>query len=948
MKLRRTDESRNSMEIKRRTFLKTSGVIIASLLTAGKTNTLKASQSPKILYGKEISGRCPLCSLGCGLIYRSRGPESWHVEGDPDCPVAGGSLCARGAALAEPLDKTGFSKPLYRPPGSAGFQEIEWGEAVNTITRRLKDLRDRDLGLFSTEGDEMPNRFDSLGIITGGCLTNEESYTVSKLFRSLGVTVMDTSVRASHGMAISGLLDTLGFPAATHPPTQVSYSDVVVLVGCNPGQTAPALCRFLDKVRRRRGVVIVVDPRRSETIKKEDLWLQLRPGTDNAVLGALLNWVLQYAEIRKSDLIKNSDAAFMVLSEIMGEYERHSKGKNKNQRITDETLTEPYSIFQRMKEHFKRYDLRKISGISGTDVDLLRRASTLLARTASPHFSATFVLGSGALASPSGADTVRIAAFIQAVLGNLDKMGGGIVLPVAAGNAQGVCDMGLLAPYLPGYIKLPVYKKTSNVPEDEEPLKALLRTWYPSTDTKRSVNYLPHLESDENPSLSTIIQSIGDEQVRALITIGSDPLGSLTDNSSMMDVLDSLDLLVVMDSMPNQISRFWKRSPGKESTLKTEVIFIPTELPAMKKGSMTDPGRRVRIVRPVQTTDNEIPGLLEFMVNLGNSMRAKYEVEGGVHPGPVLELDWPLTRVPEQVAAEINGWRQEAGRERALSPGRSWQEGDRCGNRLYRGWLGEQGWFAERRDHIDHDGVGLYDKWGWFWPWGIADPFSWAREGENEKGSFLWLKKGDQTGRTAADLLPLRPHLPIKFWKLVEKGNPLPEHYEPFHSPLPDFLTGGQSNPNLQIRNETGEKWGYLSRRPEEVLPDYPVIIMVHRTGNIMGTGGVTAIADSIRELGIERIVEIGRSLARELGVVTGDKLVISSPYYSEGVSATALVTGRIGSFERDRDLNHIASVTLYGDNDAGANALTPPVFDYHTGGIELKVFMGRLTKGRA
>jgi len=934
------------MKLNRRTFLKTGGTIFASLFIGGKSRPVEAFQPLRLLRGRAVSGRCPLCSLGCGVIYQSRGTGRWNVEGDPDCPVARGSLCSRGAALTGSSDQADTPRPLYRPPGGDRFTEIGWEEAVHLVARRIKDLRDRELGLFSADEEKISNRFDSLGVVTGGCLTNEEAYTVSKFFRALGVLGMDTSVRASHGMAVSGLLDTLGLPGATHPVTQVAYSDVVVLIGCNPGQTAPALCRFLDEVRERRGTVIVIDPRRSETIKKEDLWLQLRPGTDNAILSAFVHWVLESADIRKSDLVEHTDAAFIVLSEIMGAYERHRSGKYKNWAIVDDTLSEPYSIFQRMKEHFQRYDLRKISSISGVDVDLLRRACTLLGRTASPDFSATFILGSGALASPYGADAMRMAAAIQALLGNLDKKGGGIILPSAAGNAQGVCDMGLLAPYLPGYLPLPGQrKKTTETVESKEPLDALVGAWYPSTDTKKALEYLPRLEEDEKPSLSTIIQGVGDEQVQALITIGSDPLSSLSDNSSILEVLHRLDLLVVMDCIPNRTSRFWEQTPGKESTLKTEVIFIPTEPPALKNGTMTDPGRRVRPVRPVGAMDNSSPGLLEFMVSLGNSIRAKYESEGGVFAEPVRDLSWPLAQIPEEVAAEINGWRRGAIQETVLPPGKSWQKGDRCGNHLYRGWIDGEELLAHRRDSTDPQGLGLYEKWGWFWPWGIVDPFSWIKEPGNERGTYLRWKGQGHTKYSAKDVLPLRSQLPVKFWRLVDKGSPFPEHHEPFHSPLPDFLTGGRSNPNLQLRREIGDKWGYLSRRPEEVLSEYPVIIMLHRAGNIMGTGGITARPDIARELGVDRIVEIGINLARSLKIESGDRLIIHSPYYDEGLPATALVTGRISFFEKNKTLHHVVSLTLYGHDDAGANALTPPVFDYLTGGMEIKAFMGKVVK---
>ncbi len=932
------------MKLKRRTFLKTSGSLLAMVLAGGRVPSVSSRPLPGLALGKEIPGRCPLCGLGCGVIYRSLGLGRWHAEGDPDCPVAKGSLCARGAALGAAVPDLAHRRPLYRPPGGSSYREMDWDDAVDLAARRIKDLRDRDLAFFSAEGESPPNRFDSLGVIAGGCLTNEESYALSKLFRALGVTGMDTTVRSSHGMAVQGLMDTLGLPGATHPVTQVSYSDVVILVGSNPGQTAPALCRFLDRVRERKGTVVILDPRKTETVKKGDLWLQVRPGTDKAVLGAFLHWILEHADIRKGDLLERSDAPYMVLSEIMGQYEVQATGRNRNQPIVDTTLSEPYTIFQRMREHFRRYDLRKISSVSGVDIHLLRRACRLLARTGDPNFSASFVLGSGALASPSGQDTVRMAAAAQVLLGNLEKRGGGVILPTAAGNAQGVCDMGLLAPFLPGYIPLPEADRAFPA-SDRQGLEALARAWYPTTPLNRSLSYFPHLDAGEKPCLSTIIRGVGDEQVRALLVVGADPLSSLTDNGSIRRVLDRLDLLIVLDSTLNRTCGFWQENPGRESTLKTEVLYLPTEPPSLKAGSMTDPGRRVRVLGSPEMPDGKGPGLLDFLVGLGNSIRGKYGVEGGLMGSTVTDLSWPLTASPSGLAEEVNGWRLAASGEVSLPRGGVWEEKDRCGNRLYRGIL-EQGTFlAERRDPSDPHGIALFDRWGWHWPWGVADPYSWFGEPGRRGGVPLrWKGQGDVPPPQGV-ALPFRSDRPVKFWRLVEQGSPLPEHLEPFHSPLNDVLTGGSSNPNLELRREMGDSWGYLSRRPEPVLSQFPVIISLHRTGNVMGTGGVTGLPVSLRELGVDRLLEIGMELAGEMGVVSGDRLLVVSPYYEKGIPAVAVVTRRIGSYRTQGGRYHVASLTLNGEEDAGANALTSPAFDILTGGMEMKVFMGRIEK---
>jgi formate dehydrogenase major subunit len=930
------------MKIRRRTFLKTGGSIITALITGMRAAYATGRSVPHVRFGREVAGRCPLCSLGCGLIYRSTGFHKWVVEGDPECPVGQGSLCARGISLVTTLEIAGASEPLYRAPGSNNWEKVSWAKAVDILARRLKDLRDRDLNLLFPDKTSPPNRFNSLGVIAGGCLTNEEAYTAAKLFRCLGVLRMDTTVRASHGMGLLGLMDTLGLPGATHPVAQIAYSDVVVLVGCNPGQTVPAVSRLLDKVRKRRGTVIIIDPRQTETVKKNDLLLRIRPGTDGAVIGAFVRWILDRGEINKDDLVDYSDAAFLVLSEIMGKYEKRRSGKYKNWPVIDDTLTEPYSIYQRMKEHFERYDLRKVAGITGVDIDLLRRACTLLAKTSNPYFSASFVFGSGSLGHHSGYHVVRMAAAIQALLGNLDKKGGGVILPSAAGNAQGVCDMGLLAPFFPGYLDL-----TENMDEEEKAaFMALSRSWFPRVDPDQALDFLPKRQADEKHSVSTVIQGIEDGSVKALLVAGADPISSLPANASMREMLAGLDLVVAMDSIPGRTCEFWKQGPLREETIKTEVLFIPTEVPAAKNGTMTDSGRRVRIVSPIPYKKPTDPGLLEFLVKLGNSIKSKYLAEGGILAGPILEMNWPLVQVQEDIAAEINGWNMDGhGNKVPIPQVAAWKQGDQCGNRLYRGWWAPGSWLASHRNNADPHGIGLFSSWGWFWPWGIPDPLSWIRE--RERGGGVYLRWNDQGGNRfmAADVLPVRFRLPVKFWTAVNTGSPFPEHYEPFYSPLPDLLTGGRSNPYLNLRTKGEDDWGYLSRRPQEVLSDFPVIVTAHRTGNVMGTGGIAALIPQLRELGNCRIVELGYDLADELDLQTGDPVTISSPYWEKGIPAIAVVTGRIGSFRYGKSLYHMASVTLYGAGKEDLNILTAQAFDSDSGGLEIKTFMGKITK---
>lgn len=135
------------MKIRRRTFLKAGGSLISVLLAKTGHSYPIGRSVPRAAFGREIRGRCPLCSVGCGVIYRSKGFNRWVVEGDPECPVGQGSLCAAGLSLVSINSIPREKGPLYRAPGSKEWKGIGWEEAVDIVARRLKDLRDRDLSL---------------------------------------------------------------------------------------------------------------------------------------------------------------------------------------------------------------------------------------------------------------------------------------------------------------------------------------------------------------------------------------------------------------------------------------------------------------------------------------------------------------------------------------------------------------------------------------------------------------------------------------------------------------------------------------------------------------------------------------------------------------------------------------------------------------------------------
>jgi formate dehydrogenase major subunit len=118
-----------------------------------------------------------------------RNGQVTRLEGDPDHPVNRGRLCPKVTA-GSPLPGAArrVTKPLYRPPGAAGWQEISWDEAIARIAAKIKAVRD-------ATWLQAVNRTDSIACLGSGHLTNEECYLLSKFIRLLGSNYIENQAR---------------------------------------------------------------------------------------------------------------------------------------------------------------------------------------------------------------------------------------------------------------------------------------------------------------------------------------------------------------------------------------------------------------------------------------------------------------------------------------------------------------------------------------------------------------------------------------------------------------------------------------------------------------------------------------------------------------------------------------------------------------------------------
>jgi formate dehydrogenase major subunit len=145
---------------------------------------------------------CPYCAVGCSMIAYVLGdgglnaqPTLVHIEGDPDSPVNGGTLCPKGASTLQlAVNDRRALHPLYRPPGAAEWQQLSWDDALTKLARLMKDSRDANFTATDDEGNTV-NRQTGFAFLGGATISNEEGYYATKLMRALGTVYLEQQAR---------------------------------------------------------------------------------------------------------------------------------------------------------------------------------------------------------------------------------------------------------------------------------------------------------------------------------------------------------------------------------------------------------------------------------------------------------------------------------------------------------------------------------------------------------------------------------------------------------------------------------------------------------------------------------------------------------------------------------------------------------------------------------
>ena len=530
---------------------------------------------------------CPFCSTGCSLYVVSRGGRYAGVEYF-EGGVNEGALCPKPNDLSFLSSPARLRRPLKRT--ESGFREVSWSEALDEIASRITSIREG----FGP---------DAIAFLVSVKIFNEEAYTIQKFARLLGTNNLDHECRRlCQFPTIIAAKQMLGVGSLTGTFEDVAESDVVVLWGMNPAESFPVLMgKFVMRAKENGAKIVVVDPAKTETAWKADLWIPVKPGTDLALANSIMN-VLISEGLYDREFVSSRTEGFDELVRVVG-----------------------------------KYDPETASRITGVPPYLIREAAHLMASSR----KGSLLWSSGLIHNHQATNTCRALYSLAALLGWYGKEGTCVGGLKGQNNVEGLVHMGVAPSAFPGGVKL----------DDEAGRRRLARLW--------GVEDLP---TAPGKNVVKMYEAIDSKSLRMLYVVGANPAVSEPNSAYVREHLRKLDFLVVQDLFLTETAELadivlpaaaWAEKEGSFTSVERRVqwSFKALEPPGEARSDLEiflALAKRLGLDRhfPARTPEEVLGEIREAIPNLYGGVtaeRLRNSPKGVVVPCP--SEDHPGTRV---------------------------------------------------------------------------------------------------------------------------------------------------------------------------------------------------------------------------------------------------------------------------------------------------------------
>ncbi|MFJ4324485.1 molybdopterin-dependent oxidoreductase [Streptomyces tricolor] len=427
---------------------------------------------------------CSYCGVGCGIVLDvTRDPADGRrrvarVSGDRAHPANRGRLCTKGATSADMMAAPGrLARALVRAEREAQPVETDVDEAVAVVAGRLRAVLD----------EHGP---DALSFYVSGQMSLEAQYLANKLAKGFVRThLIESNSRLCMASAGTGYKLSLGADGPPGSYEDFDHADVFFVIGSNMADCHPILfLRMMERVKSAGARLIVVDPRRTATADRADLFLRIRPGTDLALLNGLLHLLVE------------------------------------NGHTDEEFIAEFTEGWAQMPAFLADYPPEKVAEITGIPESDIRQAARWIGEAGAWMSCWTMGLNQ----STHGTWNTNALVNLHLATGALCRPGTGPFSLTGQPNAMGGREMGYMGPGLPGQRSV----------LDDADRASVEKLWNLPEGT---------LRSDTGRGTVEMFERMAAGAVKACWIICTNPVASVANRRTVIAGLEAAELVITQD-----------------------------------------------------------------------------------------------------------------------------------------------------------------------------------------------------------------------------------------------------------------------------------------------------------------------------------------------------------------------------------------------------------------
>ncbi|NOV00312.1 bifunctional nitrate reductase/sulfite reductase flavoprotein subunit alpha [Paenibacillus planticolens] len=426
----------------------------------------------------KVKSVCPYCGVGCGIVLEVSGNRVLKVTGDKEHPTNFGRLCTKGSTCAQAIAESGRMEFAYKRL-SRKKEPIAIGmaDAISTTARELRAILDK-------------HGPDALSFYVSGQMSLEAQYLINKLAKGyVRTNNIESNSRLCMASAGSGYKLSLGADGPPGSYQDMDSTDLFFVIGANMADCHPILyLRMMDRVKQ-GAKLIVVDPRRHTGAEKADLFMQIKPGTDLALLNGILHL-----------LVKNghTDSAFI------------------------EEFTSGWESMPSFLENYPPDQVAEITGIPEADI---RQAASWIGE--SPEWMTCWTMGLNQ--STHGTWHTNAICNLHLATGKICRTGSGPFSLTGQPNAMGGREMGYMGPGLPG-------QRSVLVQADRDFMEDM---WSIPRGT---------LKTEAGSGTVSMFESMMAGDIKACWIICTNPVATVPNRKNVIAGLEAAELVIAQDA----------------------------------------------------------------------------------------------------------------------------------------------------------------------------------------------------------------------------------------------------------------------------------------------------------------------------------------------------------------------------------------------------------------